>query len=174
MIALGRHPFPHAFRSILAVLLLALAAGCANGGDGADSAAAKADSLVAARQNLVAALRDCSGRNDYDPDDPALPQNALAPHELKWRDCAYAAARDYTRVNTALALSFGTLIDEDRRMTQAIADGRMTRFDRRQRLQEMIEGIRLKEEAQIEGLQSEQSRDQDLARQVIEGLRGLN
>jgi hypothetical protein len=178
MTALGhRLSSPRTRRIAIAALLLALAA-CASGGSSSsgagNTAAAKADTLVDAREKLVAALTDCSSRYDYDPEAPGLPENALAPNELEWRDCAYAAAREYTRVNTALAVDFTTLIDEDQRLTQAVADGQMTRTERRQRLQPLIEGIRQKEEEQIQSLESDQARNLDLTRQVTEGLRGLH
>jgi hypothetical protein len=38
----------------------------------------------------------------------------------------------------------------------------------------MIEGIRQKEEEQIQSLESDQARNLDLTRQVTEGLRGLH
>ena len=180
MTALGhRLSSPRTRRIAIAALLLALAA-CTSGGSGSrssgagDTAAAKADTLVDGREKLVAALKDCSGRYDYDPEAAGLPENALAPNELEWRDCAYAAAREYTRVNTALAVDFTTLIDEDQRLTQAVAGGQMTRTERRQLLQPMIEGIRQKEEEQIQSLESDQARNLDLTRQVTEGLRGLH
>jgi len=178
MTALGhRLSSPRTRQIAIAALLLALAA-CSSGGGASDTAsntaAAKADTLVDAREKLVAALKDCSGRYDYNPEAPGLPENAVAPHELEWRDCAYAAAREYTRVNTALAVDFTTLIDEDQRLTQAVAGGQMTRTERRQRLQPMIEGIRQKEEEQIQSLESDQARNLDLTRQVTEGLRGLH
>lgn len=173
MTAPALSPSHRLWRNAFAALILALAAGCAGAGPADDSAAAKANTLVSAREKLIAALQDCTGRFDYDPEAPGLPENALAPNELGWRDCAYAAAREYTRVNTALAVDFTTLIDEDQRLTQQVARGQMTRTERRQRLQPMIEGIRQKEEEQIQSLESDQAHNADLIRQVTEGLRGL-
>jgi len=165
---------PRLWRNALAALLLALAAGCTSGsGTADDSAATKANTLVDAREKLIAALKDCTGRYNYDPEAPGLPENALAPNELEWRDCAYAASRDYTRVNTALAIDFTTLIDEDQRLTQQVASGQLTRTERRQRLQPMLDGIRQKEEEQIQSLESDQEHNADMVRQVTDGLRGL-
>lgn len=167
--------FPARFRRIgLAALVLALAAGCTPGQTTYESNQAQAEALRAARQQLVDDLRDCSARYDYDPDAPGLPQNGLAADELEWRQCAYDAARAYTDVNTPLALDYATLIDEDEKMTAALAAGEMTRAERGERLATLIEAVHQKELAQLEALEADPAREEDLVRQVTDGLRGLN
>jgi hypothetical protein len=172
MIAPG-HRFGLA-RLAVAAFALTLVAGCTGGETTYESNAARADALREARQQLIADLRSCSERYDYNPNDPNLPENGLAPHEQEWRQCAYDAARNYTRVNTPLALDFATLIDEDQKMTEELAAGQITRSERRERLQVLIEAVHDKELAQLEALEADPAREQDLVRQVTEGLRGLN
>lgn len=159
----------------LSILVLALAAGCSSTGETTyQSQTEQVGTLQQARERLLEQLQDCGTRHRYDPDDPALPENGLGPTELEWRQCAYEAARDYSAVNTPLALDFATLIDEDQKMTQALAAGQMTRSERRARLQPLIAAVREKELEQIEALAADQARKDALARQITEGLRGLN
>ena len=158
----------------LAAAVLALAAGCTSGQTTYGAKSAQAEALRQARETLIADLRDCSARYDYNPNDPNLPENALAPNELEWRQCAYDAANAYTAVNTPLALDFATLIDQDQQMTEQLAAGEITRTERRERLRVLIEAVHEKELAQLETLEAEPAREQELVRQITEGLRGLN
>lgn len=169
-----RLSFAYACRAGLAGAAMALLAGCGTGETTYQSQAAQVETLQEARERLLRDLQDCSTRYGFNPNDPALPENALGPNELDWRDCAYEAARDYTAVNTPLALDFATLIDEDQKMTQALAAGQMTRSERRARLQPLIAAVHEKEMQQIEALEADQARKNELVRQVTEGLRGFN
>jgi hypothetical protein len=45
--------------------------------------------LIAARDKLIADLQQCSQRYGYDPNHvQGVAENALAPQELQWRQCA--------------------------------------------------------------------------------------
>lgn len=172
MIAIGRRiPF---IRSLAVGALLAGLAACTSGQTAYEAKSAQAETLRQARQQLVDDLRACSARYAYDPDAAGLPENALAPNELEWRQCAYEAARDYTAVNTPLALDFATLIDEDQKMTAALANGEMSRTERRERMRVLIQAVHDKELAQLESLDSQEERERELVRQVTDGLRGLH
>ena len=171
MTALARPLSAHAG---VAALILALAAGCTTGESTYEAKAEQAGALQAARDRLHQELRDCGTRYNYDPNDPSLPERGVTPNELEWRQCAYDAARNYTSVNTPLALDFATLIDEDQKMTQALATGQMTRSERRERLRPLIAAVHEKEVNQIEAIEADQARKDELARQTIEGLRGFD
>jgi len=154
----------------LALLMLAAVAGC-TAGETSRTRSDEAEALLAARDRLDAALRSCSERYPYDPNDPSLPERALGPNELEWRQCAYEAAREYSAVNTSLALDFATLIDEDQKLTQALAAGEITRSERRSRLQPLITAVHEKELEQIEELEADRARQDALVRRITEGLR---
>lgn len=172
MIATGRRI---ALIRCLAVSALAMGVvGCTSGQTAYEAKSAQADALRQARQQLVDDLHACSTRYAYDPEAPNLPENALAPDELEWRECAYDAARNYTAVNTPLALDFATLIDEDQKMTTALANGEMSRTERRDRLRVLIQAVHDKELEQLRSLDSQEAREQELVRQVTNGLRGLH
>jgi len=169
-----RSSFANACRAGLAGVAMALLAGCATGETAYQSQAQQIGALQQARETLLRDLQDCSTRYGFNPNDPALPENTLGPNELEWRNCAYEAARDYTAVNTPLALDFATLIDEDQKMTQALAAGQITRSERRARLQPLIAAVHDKEMQQIEALEADQAKKDELVRRVTEGLRGFN
>src|SRR4029453_14188435 len=61
-----------------------------------DALAASPSLLSFLHQQLVAALKECTGRYGYDPEQTAgVAENALAPNELPWRQCAYEAVGAY-------------------------------------------------------------------------------
>ena len=92
---------------------------------------------------LDAQLRQCSRQHGFDPGAARdAPQNALAPGELPWRQCAYDAIRAHGRSDPALAPRYEQLIAEDITMTNSIQQGTMTRAQRRARLETLIEQIR--------------------------------
>jgi hypothetical protein len=149
-----------------------------------DALAASPSLLSLLHQQLVAALKDCTGRYGSDPNQTAgVAENALAPNEHPWRECAYEAVRAYAQEHPSLGGLYTQLINEDITMTTAIQQGTLTRSERRARLEALLTQIRVAEDSQIEAADnqgqggqnpswSHQERDQ--LRNVVEGVRGFN
>jgi hypothetical protein len=157
---------------ILGVFIAALIGGCSSQGTAADSAAG---GLIAARDKLVADLQQCSQRYGYDPNHvQGIAENALAPQELQWRQCAYDATRVYEQANPAMKSQYDQLITEDIAMTTAIQQGTMTRSQRRARIEGLIGQIKSAEEAQATATATEQARQMEQVRNVVESARGFS
>ena len=135
--------------------------------------AASSDDVIAARDALVADLKQCTLKHGYDPNAAGLPETALAPNELPWRQCAYDAAHRYGQAHPAVSDRYEQLISEDLQMTTAIQQGTMTRSQRRTRIQQLIEQVKAAEDAQIKAATSEQERQQQQLRNVVDGARGF-
>jgi hypothetical protein len=122
----------------------------------------------------AADVRACSSQYAYDPTNTtAIAENALAPHELEWRQCAYDAIQRYAQANPALASRYDQLITEDMQMTTAIQQGTMTRTKRRARDQKLIGHIKAAEEQQIQTTVMEQQRQTEQVRNMVDGMRGF-
>ncbi len=129
--------------------------------------------VIEARDALIAELKQCTLNHGYDPNAAGLPETALAPNELPWRQCAYDAAHRYGRAHPAVSDRYEQLITEDLQMTTAIQQGTMTRSQRRIRVEQLIEQIKAAEDAQIKAAASEQERQQQQLRNVVDGARGF-
>jgi hypothetical protein len=130
--------------------------------------------LIGGRDKLVADLRQCTQAHGYDPaNSTGVAENALAPQELPWRQCAYDAVRVYEQSNPALRGMYDQLIDEDVSMTTAIQQGTMTRSQRRARIESLVAQIKAAEEGQVKAATTEQARQDDQLRNVVEGVRGF-
>src|SRR5215472_18608777 len=80
--------------------LALLVAGCSSNSAPPPSTAAAAAPLAQAREKLAADVQACGTQYAYDPNHvTGVAENALAPHELEWRQCAYDAVRAYSRAN---------------------------------------------------------------------------
>ena len=134
---------------------------------------ASSDNVIAARDTLVADLEQCTLKHGYDPNAAGLPETALAPNELVWRQCAYDAANRYGQAHPAVSDRYKQLISEDLQMTTAIQQGTMTRSQRRTRIEQLIEQIKAAEDAQIKAATSEQERQQEQLRNIVDGARGF-
>jgi len=157
--------------TILAVFIMASIAGCSSQGPATDSAAG---GLIAGRDKLIADVHQCSQRYGYDPTRmQGVAENALAPQELQWRQCAYDAIRVYEQANLAMKAQYEQLIAEDIEMTTAIQQGAMTRSQRRARIEELIGQIKSAEEAQAKATATEQERQMEQVRNVVESARGF-
>lgn len=149
-----------------------------------DVLAASPSLLSLLKQQLVADLKVCTGRYGYDPNETAgVAENALAPNEIPWRQCAYEAVRAYAQEHPSLSGLYTQLINEDITMTTAIQQGTLTRSERRARIEALLTQIRVAEDSQIEAADnqgpggqnpswSHQERNQ--LRNVVEGVRGFN
>jgi hypothetical protein len=149
-----------------------------------DVLAASPSLLSSLHQQLVADLKECTGRHGYDPNQTVgVAENALAPNERPWRQCAYEAVRAYAEEHPSLGGLYTQLISEDITMTAAIQQGTLTRSERRARIEALLIQIRVAEDSQIEAANnqgqggqnpswSHQERDQ--LRNIVEGVRGFN
>jgi hypothetical protein len=134
---------------------------------------ASSDSISTARDAFIADLKQCSQTHGFDPNAAGLPENALAPNELQWRQCAYDSARKYSQTHQAVGGLYDQLIAEDIQMTTAIQQGTMTRSQRRTRVEQLLEQIKAAEEAQIKSATADQARQQEQLRNVVNGARGF-
>lgn len=117
--------------------MLVASAGCA-----AQPAASADDGW----QALQARITDCSRQHGYDP----ATAGGLGPHELgtgerAWRECVYAAIEDTLARHSTIPEAYQRLVDEDRRMTNDVEAGTLTRAERRQRLEAQVQNLRLSE-----------------------------
>jgi hypothetical protein len=133
-----------------------------------------AQQVVESRNTLTADVRACSAKFGFDPATATgLAETELAPQELKWRQCAYDAARRYIDRNPPMRSLMEQLIAEDIRMTAAIQQGTLTRSERRSRVQEMLGQLRDAEQKQVQAASAEQERKAAEMSNVVEGIRGL-
>lgn len=167
------HILPAAFAALFALAL----ASCAGDGGGSSAGATPAPApevakLTAARARLNGDIAACTAQHGYDPFKmTGLPENALAPGELAWRDCAYKAARTYARANPSMRLSYELLIHDDRTMTAQLQAGTMTRTQRRAAVDARLADIRTQEEAQLQAAQGAAESDQQQMRNTVETMR---
>ena len=162
-------------RAMRALFLMAAAAatlaGCTSEGG---TTGQSANPALAARDKLVADIGQCPQRYGYDPRTATgIAENALAPQELPWRQCAYDAVRVYEQANPTLTSRYEQLISEDIQMTTAIQQGGMTRSQRRSRIEELIAQIKSAEEAQAQAAATEQERQMQQIRNVVDNVRGF-
>ena len=154
----------------LATAMIALVTACESQ---STATSMSSDTVIAARDALIADLKQCTLNHGYDPNAAGLPENALAPNELPWRQCAYDAAHRYGQAHPAVSNRYEQLISEDLQMTTAIQQGTMTRSQRRIRVQQLIEQIKAAEDAQIRAATDEQARQQEQLQNVVNGARGF-
>jgi hypothetical protein len=93
-------------------------------------------------------MEECTKRYGYDPEAGSkLGSNVLGPGEREWRGCVYEGIEKYLIPRTLSPDVYQRAIAEDRKMTEAIAKGEMTRAQRQARVQQMFEEIDRMEEA---------------------------
>jgi len=98
--------------------------------------------IAAARQDLNAYRAQCTARSGYDPDaTSSLGPNVLGAGEREWRECVYQGVEKYLIPNTQTPEAYRKAIAEDREMTASIAGGKITRAQRRARVQELLEEL---------------------------------
>lgn len=166
----------HLCAAILAALFAFGLAGCAGDSSSSSSTAASpaAARITQARAKLDSDIAACTAQHGYDPyKTTGLPENALVPGELEWRQCAYTAARNYARINSGMRLQYELLIHDDRAMTEQIQAGTMTRTQRRAAVEARLADIREQEAAQLQAAQGAAEADQEQMRNTVETLRGF-
>ena len=153
-----------------ALFALGLSA-CASTNNPQSPATAK---LTAARAKLTSDLEACTAAHGYDPTKAGgIAENALAPGELEWRECAYTAARTYARANPSMRLDYELLITEDRSMTAAIQAGTLTRSERRAKLEARLADVRAREEQQMQAAEDAAEADEQQLTNTVETMRGF-
>ena len=171
-------PYLAAACAALFALALGACAGDSSGGSGSGAAPAATSPspqrITQARAQLDSDIAACTQQFGYDPyKTTGLPENALVPGELDWRQCAYAAARNYARINSGMRLQYELLIHDDRTMTEQIQAGTMTRSQRRAAVEARLADIRTQEEAQLQAAQGAAEADQQQMRNTVETMRGF-
>ena len=98
--------------------------------------------IVTARRQLDDHMAECTQRYGYDPEAGAkLAANVLGSGEREWRGCVYQGIEKYVIPRTLSPDVYRRAIAEDRNMTEAIANGDMTREQREARVKQMLEEI---------------------------------
>ncbi|MGH7796931.1 MAG: hypothetical protein ACREQ2_18865 [Candidatus Binatia bacterium] len=121
--------------------------------------------IVTARRRLDDHMAQCTKRYGYDPEAGSkLGSNVLGPGEREWRGCVYQGIEKYLIPSTLSPDVYRRAIAEDRKMTEAIAKGEMTRAQRQARVQQMLEEIDRVEEAnrakhEVDRLETEMRQD---------------
>jgi hypothetical protein len=152
--------------ALLAAAMLFVVASC----ESQNTAKTTSESrVIAARDKLVADLQQCTRTNSYDPKAAGLPENALAPNELKWRQCAYDAVCNYELAHPSVRGMYDQLIAEDIQMTT----GNITRSQRRTRIEQLVGQIKAAEDAEVRAAEVEQARQQEQLRNVVDSARGF-
>ena len=139
--------------AIATVVLAVVTAAC---GAPASSDIAGTREIVRARGQLDDHMAECTKRYSYDPEAAAkLAPNVLGPGEREWRGCVYQGIEKYLIPRTLSPDVYRRAIAEDRKMTEALANGEMTRAQRQARVQQVIEDIDRTEEANQAKLQTQ-------------------
>jgi hypothetical protein len=153
---------------VVAPCLVLLAASCAQP---QDRPSRPVPLVMESRANLLLALQRCSDEHGYDPANTQLGEHELAPGELGWRECAYGALRVHALSNPELKGQYEKLIAEDKRMTEAIVAGTMTRSERQSRIDVLVAEIRTAENAQARNTATDLRNVQiNRLRETIDGL----
>ena len=128
-----------------------------------------------AREQLADHMALCSKRFGYDPEAASkLGASVLAPGEREWRECVYQGIEKYLIPRTLSPDVYRQAIAEDRKMTEAVANGEITRAQRQGRVQQMLEEIDRVEEAnrtKVEMDRLEMEIRQDMMRRSLGPLR---
>lgn len=104
--------------------------------------------IAAPHKQLDEYLAQCTARYGYDPEATSdIGQYALGAGERDWRECVYQGVEKYLISTTLTPEVYRRAIAEDRKMTESVARGQMTRTQRRARVQELLEEIERIEEA---------------------------
>ena len=138
--------------AIATVALAVVTAACSAPSASRDIAGTR--EIVTARRQLDDYMAQCTKRYGYDPEAASkLGPNVLGPGEREWRGCVYQGIEKYMIPGTVSPDVYRHAIAEDRKMTEAVANGEMTRKQRQARVQQMLEAIDRIEEANQAKLQ---------------------
>ena len=129
-------------------------------------------------------IKQCTERHGYNPETAS----SLGPHELgagerEWRECVYAGVEKYVIPNTLSPDAYRKAIAEDREMTASVAAGKITRVERKARVQKLLDEmdrlekankakIERQKEAASRLVQQEMQRQLDVTRRSMMGPLG--
>jgi hypothetical protein len=150
-------------RRIAAVALVGLLAACA-GEQGAPKHEKTAVEL--SHERFLAYLDNCSATYGTDPRTATVGEKELVAHEREWRSCAYEGIRTIIMPASTYSQDYAEMIAEDQVMTEKVAQGEMTRTERRARLDAMREEIAAKEAKASELSAEHAERNAALVRQI--------
>ena len=163
------------FVKSFAAFIFLTAVGCAQQGPQPEQRA----SFVELKARLETYLSQCTQTFGLDPrKESGLSENALAPNERDWLDCAYIGIENIMIPNSDFPGMYRDFIAEAQSIVDLMDRGGVTRTQRRDRLQTLITQI---ENAEIVRMirngpqMSEQKHREntELVREIGEGLRGL-
>jgi hypothetical protein len=138
--------------AIATVALAIVTAAC--GASSASRHIAGTREIVTARRQLDDYMAQCTKRYGYGPAGTSqLGPHVLGPGEREWRECVYQGIEKYLIPRTLSPDVYRRAIAEDRKMTEAVANGEMTRAQRHARDQQLVEEIDRTEEANRAKLQ---------------------
>jgi hypothetical protein len=134
--------------------------------------------MTSARTGFKDYVAQCTARYGYSPEEGStLGPYVLGANEREWRECVYQGIEQYLTPSSLTPEIYRQAIAEDRKLTDNVSAGKMTRAQRAARLQELISNIDRIEEAnkaKIEQMQSaerlvkeEMARQQDPMRRVL-------
>ncbi|MGH7873470.1 MAG: hypothetical protein ACREQO_14775 [Candidatus Binatia bacterium] len=137
---------------------------------------ALAQDVAKARRQNQDHVKQCTERFAYNPENTA----SLGPHDLgagerEWRECVYEGVEKYLILNTATPEAYRKAIAEDRELTAKVEASKMTRAQRRARVEKIIgelEALEKKNKVKLEQqiktttglMKTEIQRQQDLMR----------
>jgi hypothetical protein len=137
------------------------------------STTASQSGLSEARDKLVSDMGQCRQKYGYPEAGTDVAENAIAPNELKWRDCAYDAIQDYARSNPSMMGKYLQLVDEDQMVTYGIERHTMTRRDRGYRLNGLLAEMKKMEEEQVRMAKVDQARQSEQVQAVYKAMGDL-
>lgn len=160
-----------ALRAALVSVTLALL-GCAT----PPPPTADADKALAALQaSFSAQVQSCAQKNNYTP--LAETDRRLAPNELAYRQCIYQGVEAIimpTIPYDSVRQSYAQLIAEDKRLTDEVGAGRLTRGERQAQLDAMKQIIKRDYRALVEtSIEHQRQDDMERTRAYIQQQREL-
>jgi len=100
-----------------------------------------------ASMELKTYMARCTSKFGYNPDDVSgIGEHELAPKEREWRSCVYEGIQAFIIPNTTMPEIYKDFISQDRKMTDAIGKGEMSRSQRKKRIAYMIKEIKRRED----------------------------
>lgn len=119
---------------------------------------------------LKSHMEQCTAKCGFDPDKTdGLGERELGKGEEEWRSCVYEGIRKYVAPKSAVPKLYLELIDQDRKLTDLIKKGEMTRSQRKQKNVTLLEDIKKQEEArQAEQLKQKQKDMDEAMRKKME------
>lgn len=134
--------------------------------------ACAAPTVPEARAMLDRHVHACSERHGYAPGRvEGTGPHEILPGERAWRECVYSGIETLVIPHTGTPERYRALILEDRRMTEAVEAGRLTRAERRRRLDGLIIEV---EDAERAWAEARAARALESAREFEEQRRQVN